>query len=345
MILHAKFSRYTLLDMENHPIPQDITGFKFRLIGSITIKQFLYLLGAGGVVLILYILQIPWALKIPLMIIPITVSLALAFVPIDGRPMDKMIFNFARAIPAENEFIYKKHGVEMPYFSFTPPAHAQTQMDQSRQGTAKKALLLTQFNRSYFKLDKEEQEGIESISALFQESATPNQGFTTRVIHADTQVQQSAPAPLPTEVVSEDKKEEVLAAPHLPPVQTPPQPASQQSAPPVVPPPTIDSSFDSPNVIKGIVRDPRGKPLPHIIVEIMDENHIPRRTFRTGQNGMFSAGTAIPNGTYVIHLEDTLKKQDFEDKTLEVNGSILPLIEVTSVDQREKLRRELFGQT
>src|SRR5438045_3308890 len=35
--------------MENHPIPQDVTGFQFKLIGEMTVKQFAYL--AGGVVL------------------------------------------------------------------------------------------------------------------------------------------------------------------------------------------------------------------------------------------------------------------------------------------------------
>ena len=35
--------------MDNHPIPQDVTGFQFRLIGDMTIKQFAYL--AGGMIL------------------------------------------------------------------------------------------------------------------------------------------------------------------------------------------------------------------------------------------------------------------------------------------------------
>src|SRR3989344_4811036 len=99
MILNPKFSRNTLKYMENHPIPQDVTGFKFRLIGSITVKQFLYLLGAGASALIFYILPLPFLAKIPFMLLSGGVGLSLAFVPIDGRPMDKMILNFLKTLP------------------------------------------------------------------------------------------------------------------------------------------------------------------------------------------------------------------------------------------------------
>lgn len=366
--------------MENHPIPQDVTGFKFRLIGSVTLKQFLYLLGAGGCILILYILPVPVFVKYPLMIIPAVISLCLAFVPIDGRPMDKMIMNFAKAVPAENEYIYRKVGVDMPFFTFNAPIHAQTAV-QTDKRIAQKTVLFNQLSRSYFKPDKEEQEGLQAISALF-DGKTPPQGFVNRVVKADEAPTLSKPAPIPTQEFEshEEKKEEaVLAKPHVPPTEPVSSPAAPVTAPAEVhtPPPAVaaapvqtptvatptatqapiqpvaanpapvsiapKASYEAANVIEGIVRDPRGKPLPHVIVEIIDANSVPQRTFRTNQNGMFISATPMPNGTYTIHLEDTLKKQEFEDKTVVVNGSILPVIEIASTDQREKLRRELFG--
>ncbi len=390
--------------MENHPIPQDVTGFKFRLIGSITLKQFLYLLGAGGIDLALYFLPIPIFVKIPLMVIPAIIALGLAFVPIDGRPMDKMIMNFLRALPAENEFIFRKKGADMPYFDFQAPVRAKTSVPAPDSRASQKAILFSQLSKSYFNADEDEQQGIQNVTSLFQTGGAPTAGFVNRVIKADEAPAATAPVPLPQAPLDEASTQITdLAKPVMPSeiaksTQTPnasaPAPLPKEVAPAAEPVPTplpspaplenlvIEAqpttqpvmqtvvqvaavpqdvqeapnttqpvstapraSYEAPNVIEGIVRDPRGKPLPHVIVEILDENNIPKRTFRTGQNGMFISATAMAPGTYTIHLEDTLKKQDFTDKTIEVNGSVLPVIEITSVDQREKLRRELFGQT
>ncbi len=374
--------------MENHPIPQDVTGFKFRLIGSITLKQFLYLLGAGGIDLAIYFLPIPFLIRIPLMLIPAVIALGLAFVPIDGRPMDKMIMNFLRALPGENEYIFRKRGVDMPYFAFTPPVHTRPVAEHMDTRTTQKAQLFRELSKSYFNADEEEQQGIQNVTSLFQTGGAPTAGFVNRVINADAPPAPSKAAPIPTSIAQETKHEN-LASPVLPEqgknaeinqaeILSKPAPVPQSleaglekpSSPvlqtqevasvahqtsttqiPVATPapqPSVSTapqaSFESPNVIEGIVRDPRGKPLPHVIVEILDENNIPKRTFRTAQNGMFVSATPMPNGTYTIHLEDTLKRQDFADKKIVVNGSILPVIEIVSVDQREKLRRELFGQ-
>ena len=356
--------------MENHPIPQDITGFKFRLIGSITVKQFLYLLGSGAIALVFYLLPMPIFAKIPLMLISAGVGLSLAFVPIDGRPMDKMLMNFIRIIPAENQYIYRKLGAEMLFFSFNAPVKA---LDlSSKQGgseASKKALLFNQLSRSYFKPDKDEQEKVSAISNLFQEGKALHQGFTARVTSADEvkketeqpslssvvhlptvkfegaaklhapiiESAKAEPVPAPVKTVQTTQSEPVQKATPLKPVQTVAQAVPQAA--------TSQSGIYMPNVLQGVVKDPRGKPLPHVIVEILDSKKTPLRTFRTDQNGSFAAATPLPSGTYIIHCEDTFKKQEFEDVSVVMNGEITPVVEIISVDQREKLRRELFGST
>ena len=361
--------------MENHPIPQDVTGFKFRLIGSITVKQFLYLLGAGAIALVFYLLPIPLLIKIPLMLLSATVGLSLAFVPIDGRPMDKMLMNFLKTLPAENQFIYKKVGAEMLFFSFNSPVKAQSPSSkQTGSDASKKALLFNQFSRSYFKPDKDEQEKVSNISNLFQEDKAPNQGFTNRVITAD-QVKKETEKPSLSSVVHLPTVEfEEASKPHAPivgphktePASTPskivqasqseptqkpttlkqPTQTVAQSPTQVVPPEDASQAQTGiymPNVLQGVVKDPRGKILPHVIVEILDSKNTPLRTFRTDQNGAFAAATPLPSGTYTIHCEDTFKKQEFEDVRVVMSGAIMPVVEIISVDQREKLRRELFG--
>ena len=342
--------------MENHPIPQDVTGFKFRLIGSITVKQFLYLLGAGVFALLFYFFPIPFLLKLPFMLLSAGIGLALAFIPIDGRPMDKMVYNFIKAIPAENQYIYRKHGVEMPYFSFTAPTLAKVTVSSQDSAAVQKAKLFNQLSKSYFQPDAEDQEKVASISNLFQEGTPVSPGFTNRVIRADEPKKIVSPASAAVKVISTETV--VMAQPHLPP-QPPiesesvaPTPAETQPAVAPIPPPPPTASvqayppthgIDMPNILQGTVIDPRGKLVPHVIVEVLDKNNLPLRTFRTDANGFFRAGTPLPNGTYIIHCEDTLKKQEFENVNVTLNGTISEPIRIVSVDQREKLRRELFG--
>src|SRR3990167_3316868 len=96
--------------MENHPIPQDITGFQFKLIGDMTIKQFAYIAGFVIFGWVVYSFPIYSFIRIPLALLIGSFGAALAFVPISGRPMDIMIANFIRALFNPTQFVYEKSG-------------------------------------------------------------------------------------------------------------------------------------------------------------------------------------------------------------------------------------------
>ena len=79
--------------MEQHPIPRQITTFEFKLIGFLTIKQFIYLLISIPIgVLIFYIFPVP-ILNFFLGLIVVLIGVAFAFVPINDRPMEVWIKN------------------------------------------------------------------------------------------------------------------------------------------------------------------------------------------------------------------------------------------------------------
>src|SRR4051812_45958101 len=98
--------------MDNHPIPQDVTGFQYKLIGNMTIKQFGYV--ACGVILavILYYLPLkpPFGILIKIILIPLLggSGIAIAFLPIEGRPVDIMAGNFIKALISPNQYLYHK---------------------------------------------------------------------------------------------------------------------------------------------------------------------------------------------------------------------------------------------
>ena len=95
--------------MEQHPIPQNISGFQFKLIGDITLKQFAYV--ASGV-LIAYLTTkvsiVPSLLRWPIAGFWALLGFGLAFLPIEERPMDRWLINFFRSIYTPTQFIWKK---------------------------------------------------------------------------------------------------------------------------------------------------------------------------------------------------------------------------------------------
>jgi len=103
--------------MQQHPVPQNITGFEFKLVGFLTLKQFLYLAGAGIVSFIIFVSTgsiLKWLFITPIVLL----GLALAFVPILGMPFDRWVVAFIRAIGSPARRIWYK---EPKIISFLAP--------------------------------------------------------------------------------------------------------------------------------------------------------------------------------------------------------------------------------
>ncbi len=370
--------------MENHPIPQDVTGFKFKLIGSMTVKQFLYLLGFGIIATICFVLNINFLIRIPLVIFFSLIGCALAFVPIDGRPMDVMIANFAKTIPSENRYIFKKRGVDISshiVFKSSPkptqainPTAPNYKVPQEKQNSDKRAQLISRLRNSSFRPDTTEVKSLNNIHELFENSSKPIVSIApiaTPVVapiqdHKDMEEQMQK---LDEQIRAENRQKETAS--NMPPIpepvvqsspvapttqiklagsEAPHEIPSELTAPKAVgqnPNPTRSAGFptlpDIGNVIMGMICDPRKKSLPNILVEVMDPNGIPVRTFKTNALGQFAAATPLPNGAYKIHFEDAAKQHEFADVNINLAGEIFQPLEITSVDAREKLRQELFG--
>ncbi|MCL5439149.1 MAG: PrgI family protein [Patescibacteria group bacterium] len=99
--------------MENHPIPQDVTGFKFKLIGDMTVKQFAFLAGGVGLAFLFFYAPIFWLIKYSISLFSALLGVSLAFLPIEGRPLDIMFGNFLRALFSPNQYVYQKLGGQL----------------------------------------------------------------------------------------------------------------------------------------------------------------------------------------------------------------------------------------
>lgn len=103
--------------MQQHPIPQNITGFEFKLVGFLTLKQFLYLAGVSIISFIIFVSTpsfVKWVFIVPLALL----GLALAFFPINGMTFDKWIVIFVRAVTSPSRRIWQK---EKKILSFLEP--------------------------------------------------------------------------------------------------------------------------------------------------------------------------------------------------------------------------------
>lgn len=94
--------------MEQHPVPQNVTTFQFRLIGDMTIKQFGYLAIFAVIGYIIYKLPFPTFLTLPLGVGAFLFGFGLAFVPIEERPMDAWVLAFIKSIYSPTQYIWHR---------------------------------------------------------------------------------------------------------------------------------------------------------------------------------------------------------------------------------------------
>lgn len=157
--------------MENHPIPQDVTGFQFRLIGDMTVKQFAYL--AAGVIMawVFFSLPIHFLIKSPFVLFFAAMGASLAFVPIEGRPMDMMIYNFLKALLSPNQFVYQKTGGKL-FPEHLAPVQPKTQKSASSSSQNLQSLLSSIPKAPKNTLDEKELAFLNSLS-LSTPTVTP----------------------------------------------------------------------------------------------------------------------------------------------------------------------------
>ncbi len=366
--------------MEQHPIPQDVTGFQFKLIGSMTVKQFGYV--ASGVILavILYYLPLGSAFGIltKLLFVPLfgTSGVIVAFIPVDGRPIDVMATNFVKALFSPNQYIYHREGRQLSFEHISiakAPTQQQTQQKMQTQAHPTvpasqldqkeeklRTLLLSSRGRMENAIDKKEAAFLTALTIPDQAQPVTIAMPVIKSSPPSPQIQLTAIQHTPVSTTRPKEYSQVAqqqistpvaktpeAHPHTPqskplqPLQDPthvrtiPQGVSKKAGLPHV--------SDSPNVVVGIVKDPRGNILSNILVEVKDKDGNPVRAFKTNQLGQFASATPLSPGTYTIELEDPKQQHRFDVIQIIAENKVLLPIEVISHDAREELRRQLFA--
>lgn len=164
--------------MQQHPIPQNITGFEFKLIGDMTIKQFAYLAGFALVAYLTFASTLNSIIRFPLAFFFAFMGVALAFIPVEGRPLDRWITNFVRALFTPSQYIFHKRGGDalFQFSQTTIPQKASGTTDVVRIGSISQRKIPIVSNEALSDAfqttptyDKEEQEKLSTITQSFFE--------------------------------------------------------------------------------------------------------------------------------------------------------------------------------
>jgi len=111
---------------EQHPVPQQISSYQFRLVGDMTLKQFFQIAAGAIVALIIYGLPFPGFIKWPLIVIAALSGAAFAFLPIQDRPLEQWLYAFFRSIYSPTYFVWL-HQTPKQYFKVDPTETQQKQ--------------------------------------------------------------------------------------------------------------------------------------------------------------------------------------------------------------------------
>ncbi len=104
--------------MREHPIPQDITGYRFHIIGSMTLKQFGEILFGIILAFIIYKTNLLFPIKWLLIAASVGIGVAAAFVPIEERPLDHWIITFFKILYKPTQFFWRKTAKIPSFFEY-----------------------------------------------------------------------------------------------------------------------------------------------------------------------------------------------------------------------------------
>lgn len=348
--------------MESHPIPQNVTTFQFKLVGEMTLKQFIYL--AIGMV-IAYLNFVFLASRLPYLAWPVIVisalsGMAFAFLPIAERPLDYWLGAFLKAVYSPTTGVWNKNGrsyQDDPMFSQRITLLGSlTKTTATTPAQAASPVVTEQLRSAPAELTPQPQPALQQpafvtaipTTAELEQTVTlakQAQTIQTQIIDTQRQLSQIKSSNPNTDneqtstqinqiltnlqrLIGEASlvKQQLNTLTH-----TPTQPRVKTKVQTVVSAPPRQTQIiltTSPNVINGFVKDATGDYLSGAVVVIHDKQGLPVRALKTNKLGQFSGATPLPNGIYTVQFEK--ENLAFDVLQMELNGGVLPALVVSA---------------
>lgn len=307
--------------MEQHAIPQQISSYEFKLVGEMTLKQFLK--AAAGIVIALLInsTKLIILVKWPLMLIFGATGILLAFVPFEDRPLEVWIKAFIKSIYSPTIYTYKKNSVDN-WLDLDLSKNISTATATAKVPSGNE--LENSFKKPGMKLQD-----------YLQMNSLTNKNETDQL--ADKNIDNSQVVEMKIEPkieakIETDKKETVITEPKTDnwrdnnanlDLKSEKLKATGEAVFGSIPMPDIP---EIPNVIVGMATSSEGKIIDGVIVEIQDEHGNPSRVLKTNSLGQFKTSTPLIDGKYLLIAEKD--GYIFDRVNLELSNQIIQPIKI-----------------
>lgn len=304
---------------EQHPIPQQISSYSFKLVGDMTLKQFSQLAAGVLISLALYASPLHPFIKWPLIVLSFLFGIALAFLPIQGRPLSTWLLIFFKSIYSPTYFVWRKDKALKEYFApeeglAGAPAVAAA---EKKEEVAEHLEPVIKTTPSVEKLEEKEKTFLSKVAQTFIApgttvviAATPIHTYTPTPVLTKENLQIPQVKPLEVEhIISAGNAQTNAKYTTMPEIATTGITSSAASgflatkaaqfSQDVMPPLPPNRS----NIVVGQVLDPEGKIIEGVILEIKDAEGRPVRALKSNKLGHFMIATPLLDGRYQIITE------------------------------------------
>lgn len=276
------------MSVDQHPIPQQITNYEFKLIGDMTLNQFAR--AAGGIVLALLVNASPlvFFVKYPLAFALLAGGLALAFVPMGDRPLEKWLLAFIHSLYSPTLYTWQKK-VDPNWLQIDWSKKLTEKEDETREVPKKDKDKMEEFVlslpvRQVGQVEKgQEKEKVDVV----EEKPVLEEKVLVDIVEDKTEKEEELVARNWSEDLGAEIKSEKLKATGMAVFGSIPMP---------------DRPSD-PNVLVGMVTDKTGKIVEGAIVEIVDPEGNSSRVLKTNSLGQFKTATPLSEGKYLLVTE------------------------------------------
>ena len=303
--------------MEQHPIPQQISSYEFKLVGDMTLKQFLKLAVGILLALAIYSSKIMVIFKWPLMILSAGAGLLLAFVPFQDKPLESWIGVFIRSIYSPTIYTYQRKS-NKNWLGLDLTKNTKQNEEDIVIGKVESNFLGSDLrdkinvigakDKNLVNNKKEnlvEKPKVEERKVLTQEIGKE------KIEKSDDKI---------TEEINKDDWRDQKVDLNL---RTEKLTATGRAVFGTIPMPDIP---EIPNLIVGMATNLGGKIVDGVIVEIQDEHGNPSRVLKTNSLGQFRTTTPLANGRYLIIAEKD--GYNFDRVNIDLSGQIVQPVKI-----------------
>ncbi len=269
--------------MEQHPIPRQITTFEFKLIGFLTIKQFMYLVIFIPLGLIVYyIFPVP-LLNILLGVITGLLGVAFAFLPINDRPLDVWIINFFRRMTSPTQYLFHKHNEPLYFLRNLVFVNDPHRVMAHVEAQEKLSNYLSIKNPPVVSAQKKQ-----GVNNLFQMASSALSGNTSKKPEASH----------PRGDQNMSKTQEM----------------SPQTS-------NIQPSTSSPKhpFFTGVIKNHKLIPIPGIMIYVKDNKGVVLRLLKSNPHGVFATFNPLPQGEYSFEIKDPNSSYIFDTMKMKID--------------------------